>query len=89
MATNQARVAQIYAELQLSTAKFKAALGEATNESRRFSSEMRKSTEEAKGSIALLGEQIGVVLPRHLRTPGMGARPSCGTRKPMVRFWRR
>jgi len=75
---NQAKVAAIYAELQLSTAKFKAALGEATNESRRFSQEMRKSTEEAKGSIALLGEQIGVVLPRHLRTfvaglPGVSA----------------
>lgn len=74
---NQAKVAQIYAELQLSTAKFKAAIGEATNESRRFSAEMRKSSEEARGSIALLGEEIGVRLPRHLRSfvaelPGVG-----------------
>lgn len=74
---NQAKVAAIYAELQLSTAKFKAALGEATNETRRFSAETRKSSEEARASIALLGEEIGVRLPRHLRSfvaelPGVG-----------------
>lgn len=74
---SQAKVAAIYAELQLSTAKFKAALGEATNETRRFSAETRKSSEEARASIALLGEEIGVRLPRHLRSfvaelPGVG-----------------
>jgi hypothetical protein len=64
---NQAKVAQIYAELRLSTAKFKAALGEATNETRKLSSEVRRNSEEARGAIALLGEEIGVRLPRHVR----------------------
>lgn len=64
---NQAKVAEIYAELQLSTAKFKAALGEATGEARRFSASMRTQTEEARASLALLSEELGVHIPRHLR----------------------
>ena len=65
---NQAKVAAIYAELQLQTAKFKAALDEATGEMRRFSQNTRAQMQEANGSVALLGEQIGIHLPRHLRT---------------------
>jgi hypothetical protein len=67
MASSQ-KVAQIYSELVLQTAQFKAALGDAGTATRQWSAQMRHETEEAKGSIALLGEQIGVVLPRHLRT---------------------
>lgn len=65
---NQAQVAAIYASLQLQTAQFKAAFGEAIGEIRKFSAQTRAEMREAQGSIALLSEQIGVVLPRHLRT---------------------
>lgn len=65
---NSQKVAELYAQLTLQTAGFKAALGEATGEMRKFSQQTKREMEEAKGSIALLGDQIGVVLPRHLRT---------------------
>jgi hypothetical protein len=52
----------------MQTAAFKAALGEATSETRKFAAGMRAEMAEAKGSIALLGEEIGVAMPRHLRT---------------------
>jgi len=64
---SQAKVAEIYVELQAKTAQFKAALGEATNEAKKFSSEMRAQTHEARGALMLLGDEIGVKLPRELR----------------------
>ena len=66
-AANRAKVAELYAQLTLETAQFKKALGEATSETQRFSKQMRAEMNEAKASIALVGEQIGVNLPRHLR----------------------
>lgn len=64
---NQAKVAAIYAELQLQTAKFKLALNEATGEMRKFSAETRNQAREANGALATVGEQIGISLPRHVR----------------------
>ncbi len=64
---SQAQIAELYVSLKAQTAQFHAAMGEATTEMRNFSKNTRASMEEAKGSIALVGEQIGVVLPRHLR----------------------
>ena len=65
---SQQQIAELYVALKAQTAQFHAAMGEATTEMRNFSKNTRASMEEAKGSISLLGEQIGVVLPRHLRT---------------------
>lgn len=53
--------------LQAETASFKAALREAAATTRETAQEMRASMMEARGSITLLGEEIGVHLPRHLR----------------------
>jgi hypothetical protein len=63
-----AKVATAYIDLQMQTAAFKAAIGEATAETRKFSRQMKAEMAEAKGSIALLGEEMGVNMPRHLRT---------------------
>lgn len=63
-----ARVASAYVDLVARTAAFKAALQDATNETKKFSAETRAQMNEAKASMALLGEEIGVKLPRHLRT---------------------
>lgn len=57
---SEQQVALIYAELQLKTAQFKAALGEATAETRRFSAQMKAEMHESKAAIALVGETIGV-----------------------------
>ena len=65
---SQQQIAELYVALKAQTAQFHTAMGEATTEMRNFSKNTRASMEEAKGSIVLLGEQIGVVLPRHLRT---------------------
>lgn len=58
----------IYVELQANIAKFKAAMHDATAETQKFSSEMKAQSREAQGTIALLGDEIGVTLPRHLRS---------------------
>ncbi len=73
---NQAKVAAIYAELQLSTAKFKAALQDATSETRKFSAQMRSQMRDAQGSVRLVSEELGVHVPRALqgfiaRLPGV------------------
>lgn len=67
MAVN-AKVASAYVDLVARTAAFKAALEDATNTTKKFAAETRAQMNEAKGSIALLGETVGVTLPRHLRT---------------------
>lgn len=67
MAVN-AKVASAYVDLVARTAAFKAALEDATNSTKKFAAETRAQMTEAKGSIALLGETVGVTLPRHLRT---------------------
>jgi hypothetical protein len=63
-----AKVASAYVDLVARTAAFKAALQDATNETKKFSAQTRAEMNEAKASMALLGEEIGVRLPRHLRT---------------------
>src|SRR5262249_11882575 len=45
---------------------------------RKLGQDVKNSTSEATGTLALLGEQIGITIPRHLRTfiaeiPGVGA----------------
>lgn len=77
MAVN-AKVAEIYVDLVARTAAFKAALDDATATAKKFSAQTRAEMNEAKASIALLGEEVGVRLPRHLRTfvaglPGVAA----------------
>lgn len=66
--SDNARVQAIYVELQANIAQYKAAMGEATAATRQFTQNTRAQMEEARGSIALLGEEIGVRLPRHLRS---------------------
>jgi Lambda phage tail tape-measure protein (Tape_meas_lam_C) len=63
-----AKVATAYVELVAQTASFKKAMGEAQGLVRETSAKMRADMTEAKGSIALLGEEVGVHMPRHLRT---------------------
>src|SRR5271166_4872671 len=53
--------------LKAETASFKAAMREAAATTRQTAQEMRSSMMEARGAITLLGEEVGVHLPRHLR----------------------
>src|SRR5271166_5169782 len=53
--------------LKAETASFKAAMREAAATTRQTAAEMRTSMYEARGAITLLGEEVGVRLPRHLR----------------------
>src|SRR5271166_3279391 len=53
--------------LKAETASFKAAMREAAATTRQTAAEMRTSMYEARGAITLLGEEVGVHLPRHLR----------------------
>jgi len=65
---NQQKVAEIYADLVLNNAKFNAALNESGNNIKKFNAESRAQFREAQGGIALLGDEIGLRLPRHLRS---------------------
>ena len=51
-----AKVASAYVDLVARTAAFKAALQDATNDTKKFSAETRAQMNEAKASMALLGE---------------------------------
>jgi hypothetical protein len=66
MAVN-AKVASAYVDLVARTEAFEKALGEASGYVRRFNQEARANMHEARGSIALLGEEVGMRLPRHLQ----------------------
>jgi Lambda phage tail tape-measure protein (Tape_meas_lam_C) len=73
-----AKVATAYIEFVAQTETFKKATSEAGRLVKETSGRMRADMAEAKGSIALLGEEFGVHLPRHLRTfvaelPGVSA----------------
>ncbi len=73
-----AKVATAYIEFVAQTETFKKATGEAGRLVKETTGRMRADMAEAKGSIALLGEEFGVHLPRHLRTfvaelPGVSA----------------
>lgn len=70
------KVASAYVDLQLQTAAFKAAIGEASNEMRKFSAEMREESAKSKESVKLLSEELGLGIPRGLqgiisKLPGM------------------
>lgn len=53
--------------LRAETASFKVAMREAATTTRQTAQEMRASMMEARGAITLLGEEVGVHLPLHLR----------------------
>lgn len=63
-----AKVGQAYIEFKANIAGFKKALDEAGVQTERFRRKVNAEVGEAKGSMALLGDEIGVKLPRHLRT---------------------
>ena len=67
MAVN-AKVASAYVDLVARTAQFEQALDSAKASARKFSREAAAEMHEAKGSIVLLGEEVGIHLPRHLQT---------------------
>ncbi len=62
-----AKVASAYVDLVARTAQFEKALDDAKGAAQRFSREAAAEMHEARGSIALLGEEVGVHLPRHLQ----------------------
>jgi hypothetical protein len=67
MATS-AKVAEAYVDLQLRTAAFKAAIADATNETRKFSTQLKAEMESSRLSIRLLSQDLGVGIPRGLQT---------------------
>ncbi|MBZ5566565.1 MAG: hypothetical protein LAN64_01810 [Acidobacteriia bacterium] len=64
-------VGAIQIDLVAGLAKFKEGMREgtdvATRETRAMSQAMRSETQEARGSLMLLGEEVGVRMPRHLQ----------------------
>lgn len=65
-------VGNLNVELGLGYAQFQSDMGKATQiarvESAKLATAMREQTQEAKGSLMLLGDTIGVHLPREMRT---------------------
>ena len=55
-------------ELRAEVAGFKKSLADAKGSVEQFHGDMRRATMESRGAIVLLGEEIGVRLPRHLVT---------------------
>jgi hypothetical protein len=73
-----AKVASAYVDLVARTTAFEKALNDAQTHVRNFNRAAAAEMREAKGSVALLGEEIGLHLPRHLQTfiaklPGVSA----------------
>src|SRR5674476_196900 len=66
MAVN-AEVASAYVDLVARTESFQRALADANQYTRKFSKQAQTDMHEARGSIMLLGEEIGVHIPRHLQ----------------------
>jgi len=67
MAVN-AKVASAYVDLVARTEAFEKSLDDAKGAVGRFKSTLHSEMKEARGSIALLGEEVGIHLPRHLQT---------------------
>ena len=61
------KVASAYVDLQLQTAQFKAASGEASGEMRKFSATMREESAKSRESVKLLSEELGLGIPRGLQ----------------------
>jgi len=60
-------VAQLEIQLRAEFARFRAQMQDAAKETRAAARQMSSSMLEARGSIMLLGEEIGVHMPRHLQ----------------------
>src|SRR5579863_3265758 len=60
------KVAEAYVALQLQTAQFKAAIGEATGQMRKMQTEMREEMQKSRESVRLLNEELGIGMPRGL-----------------------
>jgi hypothetical protein len=63
-----AKVASAYVDLVARTTAFEKALDDARAHVRSFNQQAAAEMREAKGSVTLLGEEIGIHLPRHLQT---------------------
>src|SRR5579859_3002829 len=61
------KVASAFVDLELRTAAFKAAIGEAENSMKRFGAATREETERSREAVRLLNEDIGLHLPRGLQ----------------------
>jgi hypothetical protein len=61
------RVGSIHVEMSLNSAKVVTGAEESKRAVREATREMKANVAEAKATIALLGEEIGVKLPRHVR----------------------
>src|SRR5258707_1021311 len=77
-----ATIGEVNINLRMSLAQFKRDVKEGSSEASRstkqMASEMSSSSHEARGSLMLLGEEIGVHIPRHLQgfvtqLPGVNA----------------
>jgi hypothetical protein len=62
------QVGSAHVEFSARTAKVVTGMEEAKRATRQAAREMKADINEAKASIALLGEEVGVKLPRHLRS---------------------
>lgn len=60
-------IAVLYIDLDAKVTRLQKSLDEATGVVRRSSRQMQREMREARGSIMLLSEELGVHLPRHLR----------------------
>ena len=74
-------IGEVNINLRMSLANFKRDVQDGTdaarNGTKRMADDMKTSTFEARGTLSLLGEEIGVRIPRHLQTmisniPGVG-----------------
>jgi uncharacterized protein YoxC len=75
-------IGEVNINLRMSLAQFKQDTRQGSNEASRagkqIADEMKASSHEAKAALALIGEEIGVTIPRHIRgfiaaVPGVGA----------------
>jgi hypothetical protein len=61
-----AKVAEAYVVFKAQTAEFRAALNDANVQTKRFASNTRQSMQESQGAVRLLGEEVGIRMPREL-----------------------
>ncbi|MGH9553336.1 MAG: hypothetical protein ACRD3W_28405 [Terriglobales bacterium] len=70
-------ISSLEVDLKLKSASFSRDMKNAAKNSQDFGKTAKESAEEAKGSLMLLGDTIGITIPRHLQTviasiPGVG-----------------
>ncbi|HEY5054662.1 MAG TPA: hypothetical protein VII58_00790 [Acidobacteriaceae bacterium] len=61
------KVAAAYVSLELQTAQFKAAIGEAGGLTKKFAAETREQMQQSRESVRLLSEELGLGIPRGLQ----------------------